>query len=137
VTREDPEEERSSSAEQSRRQRQRQRQNQDQIRTGNTSIQLVTKLQPLVPIIERHDRDLADQLKRASTSVVLNVAEGSGSAKGNRAKHFALARGSANEVRAALRLAVAWRWVDERDTAPELLDEVLAMLWRLTHPRVA
>jgi four helix bundle protein len=99
------------------------------------AIQLVTKLQPLVPIIERHDRDLADQLRRAGASVVLNLAEGSGSAKGNRAKHFAIARGSAAEVKAALRLAVAWRWVEERDTEPALLDEVLAMLWRLTHPR--
>ena len=99
------------------------------------AIQLVTNLQPLVPIIERRDRDLADQLKRAATSVVLNLAEGSGSSNGNRRKHFGLAQGSAKEVQAALRLAVAWRWIELRDTSPELLDEVLALLWRLTHPR--
>jgi four helix bundle protein len=55
------------------------------------AIQLVTTLRPLVPIIGRHDRDLADQLKRASTSIVLNLAEGSRSAKGNQLKHYAIA----------------------------------------------
>src|SRR5688572_18473515 len=99
------------------------------------AIQLVTNLRPLVPVIARHDRDLADQLKRAATSVVLNLAEGSKSAKGNKVKHFAIAQGSANEVKAALRLAVAWGWIGASDAAPELLDEVMAMLWRLTHPR--
>ena len=68
------------------------------------SIQLVTSLRELIPQLERFDRDLADQLRRAASSVVLNLAEGSRSAKGNKQKHFAFAHGSANEVKAALEL---------------------------------
>ena len=72
------------------------------------SVELVTSLRDLVPLIERSDRDLADQLRRAASSVVLNLAEGQRSAKGNKHKHYAIAHGSANEVKAALELAQAW-----------------------------
>jgi len=72
------------------------------------SIQLVTSLREVVPIIERFDRDLADQMRRAASSVVLNLAEGSRSSKGNKQRHFAIAHGSASEVKAALELARAW-----------------------------
>jgi four helix bundle protein len=99
------------------------------------ALELVATIRPLMPVIERHDRDLADQLRRASTSVVLNLAEGAKSAKGNKQKHFAIAHGSAGEVRAALRAAVAWGWIDEKAAAPAILDRLHALLWRLTHPR--
>jgi four helix bundle protein len=99
------------------------------------ALEVLAIIRPLVPVIECHDRDLADQLKRAATSVVLNLAEGSRSAKGNKPKHFAIAHGSAGEVRAALRAAVAWGWIDESAAAPDVLDRLHALLWRLTHPR--
>ena len=100
-----------------------------------TALKLINNLRPIVPIIERNDRNLADQLRRAGTSVVLNLAEGSRSAKGNRGKHYAIAHGSASEVKAALRVAVAWGWIEEEAAAPAILDELLAILWCLTHPR--
>jgi four helix bundle protein len=99
------------------------------------SLELVANLRSIVPVIERHDRDLADQLRRAGSSVVLNLAEGSKSAKGNKGKHFAIAHGSASEVRAALQTAVAWGWIDEKMAAPDVLDRLMALLWRLCHPR--
>jgi len=45
-----------------------------------------------------------------------------------------VAAGSAAEVDTALRLAVAWGYLDEADLATsfELLDRIRAMLWRLT-----
>jgi four helix bundle protein len=99
------------------------------------AVQVVTAVRPLMPIIEASDRDLADQLRRAATSVVLNLAEGQRSAKGNKMKHYAIAHGSANEVRAALQVAHAWGWIAEEQTPHELLDRLLALLWRLTHPK--
>lgn len=99
------------------------------------SLELITALRPIVPIVERHDRDLADQMRRAGSSIVLNLAEGNKSAKGNRQKHFAIAHGSASEVRAALQTAVAWGWIDASMAAPVVLDRLLALLWRLRHPR--
>jgi four helix bundle protein len=101
------------------------------------SLEVVVSLRPLMPQIERNDRDLADQLRRAASSVTLNLAEGQRSLKGNKAKHYSIAHGSANEVLAALRTAVAWGWLEERaaDQALATLDRLLALLWRLTHPR--
>jgi four helix bundle protein len=99
------------------------------------SVQLVTSLREVVPNVERFDRDLGDQLRRAATSVVLNLAEGSRSAKGNKQKHFAIAHGSASEVKAALEIARAWGWIDEANEQRAILDRLLAILWRLTHPR--
>ena len=98
------------------------------------SLELITALRPIVPVIAREDRDLADQLKRAASSIVLNLAEGNMSAKGNRQKHFAIAHGSANEVRAALQTAVAWGWMEPSGPALAVLDRLMALLWRLRHP---
>ena len=99
------------------------------------SVQLVSSLREIVPVVERSDRDLADQMRRAASSVVLNLAEGQRSAKGNKHKHYAIAHGSANEVKAALELAHAWGWISEAHAPREILDRLLAILWRLTHPR--
>ena len=57
------------------------------------SLEVIQSLRTLVPQIEQHDRDLADQLKRAASSVALNLAEGQRSAKGNKMKHYAIAHG--------------------------------------------
>ena len=99
------------------------------------SVQLITSLRELVPVIERLDRDLADQVRRAASSVVLNLAEGQRSAKGNKQKHYAIAHGSANEVKAALEVACAWGWITQAEQSRAILDRLLAILWRLTHPR--
>jgi len=50
------------------------------------------------------DAALRDQLRRASSSVVLNIAEGASASKGNRKKHFKIAAGSAAETAAGLTL---------------------------------
>ena len=99
------------------------------------SVQLVTSLRELVPIIERSDRDLADQMRRAASSVVLNLAEGQRSAKGNKHRHYAIAHGSANEVKGALDVACAWGFIEQAREPREILDRLLALLWRLTHSR--
>jgi four helix bundle protein len=99
------------------------------------AIEMIAAIRPLVPIIAKQDRDLADQLRRAASSVVLNHAEGTESAKGNRQKHYAIAHGSAAEVRAALQTAVAWGWIEGPMAAPKVLDRLMALLWGLTHPR--
>ena len=85
--------------------------------------------------IARHDRDLARQLRRAASSIVLNLAEGRQRAGGDRGHAYRIAAGSAAEVGAALDVAVAWRYVTpaERAALDAPLDRVRAMLWRLTH----
>ena len=99
------------------------------------SVELVHALRPLVPEVEKADKDLADQMRRAASSVVLNLAEGQRSAKGNRHKHYSIAHGSANEVKAALELACAWGIVVDARRQRDILDRLLGLLWGLTHSR--
>ena len=99
------------------------------------SIQLVSELRNLVPVIKRHDRDLADQIHRAATSTALNLAEGQRLSAGNQRKHYEIAHGSANEVRAALQVAEAWGYIDNATSVRATLDRLLALLWRLCRGR--
>ena len=101
----------------------------------NATLELIAELRTIVPAIARHDRDLADQLKRAANSVFLNLCEGRKRLKGDRVRFFGYASGSACEVRAALDLAVTWGWLEQPVAALQLADRLVAMLWRLSHPR--
>ena len=83
----------------------------------------------MVAQIEMHDRDLARQLRRASSSIALNVSEGSGSRGGTRRERYQNALGSARETGAALDVAVALGYVEEIDAALlDRLDKVRATL---------
>ena len=99
------------------------------------SLAVIRSLRVVLPQIERNDRDLADQIKRAASSVALNLAEGQRLTKGNKPKHYVIAHGSANEVRAALHTAIAWGWIEDATKQLAELDRLLALLWRLNHPR--
>ena len=87
--------------------------------------------------IALRDRDLARQLRRAASSIVLNLAEGRQRAGGDRGHAYRIAAGSAAEVTAALDVAVAWRHITraQRAELDTLLDRMRAMLWNLTHPK--
>jgi four helix bundle protein len=97
------------------------------------AIRAIEILRPVVERIRRHDRDLADQLQRSLSSSPLNIAEGNRSRGGTRLARFSTAAGSNAESRAALRVAVAWRYVLAQDVAEgdQVLDRVAAMLHRL------
>jgi four helix bundle protein len=97
------------------------------------AIQAVEVLRPVVGKIRECDRDLGEQLRRALSSVVLNIAEGSRSHGGHRTARFSTAAGSNGESRAALRLAIAWGYVtaDEIEPGEAVLDRVAGMLYGL------
>ncbi len=97
------------------------------------AIDAVEVLRPVVARIRVADRDLGEQLRRALSSIALNIAEGNRSQGGHRVARFSTAAGSTAESRTALRLAVAWGHVCAGDILPgeELLDRVAAMLHRL------
>ena len=98
------------------------------------ALDMIGALRPLVPRIARHDRSLADQLRRAASSVVLNLAEMERSDAGNARARLCTAAGSLSETRAALQLAAAWGYLDEAATrdADAVADRVAAMLYRLS-----
>ena len=100
-----------------------------------TSIHLIRCLRPLVERIALGDSALANQIRRAASSVPLNLSEGRRRAGRDRIHHWRIAAGSAEEVQAALRTAEAWGHIDNQ-ALPEalaLLDRILAMTWKMTH----
>jgi four helix bundle protein len=99
------------------------------LRIYSTVIEVLRGLRPVIAEIERHDRDLARQLRRASGSIALNVAEGSGSHGGTRTERYRNALGSARETGACLDVADALGYVSAIDaTLLDRLDHVRATL---------
>jgi len=99
----------------------------------DAALGLVSSLRPVLEQLRTQDRALADQLRRAASSVALNIAEGNRRVGQDRIQFFRIAAGSAAEVRAAMAVAVAWGSIEASPVADVQLDRVLAMLWRLTH----
>jgi four helix bundle protein len=102
---------------------------------GEMSFQLIGVLRPLMARIKKHDKSLADQLGRAASSIALNIAESDYSDGGNKRARLFTAAGSANETRAALRVATEWGYLpaEEASAAQGRLDQIIAILWKLTH----
>jgi four helix bundle protein len=92
------------------------------LRIYSTVIEVMRGLRPVVVQIERHDRDLARQLRRATSSIALNISEGSGSNGGTRRERYRNALGSARETGACLDVALAFGYVEEVDS--NLLDKL-------------
>ena len=97
------------------------------------ALDLARSVRPLVERIAHHDRDLARQVRRAVSSVVLNVSEGNQRRGGDRRQLFACAHGSAAEIDGALRFAEAFGYLDRPaiEAALELVDRQRALLYRL------
>ena len=99
------------------------------LRIYSTVIEVLRGLRPVVARIESHDRDLARQLRRAASSIALNVSEGSGSRGGTRRERYLNALGSARETGACLDVALALGYVAEVDERVlDGLDHVRATL---------
>ncbi len=97
-------------------------------------IHALTALRPIVEKIEKRDKDLAEQMRSALSSVALNCSEGGGSqGKNVRARYFN-ALGSMKESRACLDVAMAWAYIHPVDAGlADRLDKITAVLWKLTH----
>ena len=78
-------------------------------------LDVIRLVRPVLVKIESRDRDLAKQLRTAENSVVLNIAEGSGSKGGTRLERYRTALGSAKETWGCLDTAEAQGYVAEID----------------------
>ncbi len=103
------------------------------LRIYESTLRVVRWLKGPLSGIEKHDADLARQLRRASASIALNIAEGSGSRGGVRRARYLTALGSARETLACLDVAEAFGYVEGVDGAMRgLLLGVAAALCKLT-----
>ncbi|MGE0326687.1 MAG: four helix bundle protein [Kofleriaceae bacterium] len=96
-------------------------------------LETITLIRPLGESICRTDPDLARQLKRAQSSIALNVAEGSYSRGRNQAARFHTAMGSAREALACLEVAAALGQLEPLE--PALIarfDRIIGTLRRLS-----
>jgi four helix bundle protein len=105
------------------------------MRVYEQAMRVVRGVAGVADAIGRHDRDLLGQLKRATSSVPLNVAEGLGHKGGNREQRFCTALGSAREVAACLDVAVAWGYLGSGAEVIDEVDHLVGMLYRLVHKR--
>ena len=102
------------------------------LRIYDTSLSVITRLRPFIEAIHGHDSDLARQLRRASSSIVLNIAEGSYARGRRREAHYHIALGSAKESKACLDVAVALGYVEAVDARLFAeLGDVCAVLYSL------
>ncbi len=98
------------------------------------SLQMIRALGAPLTGVERRDPSLATQIRRAAASVSLNLAEGGRRRGKDRIHLWRVASGSAAEVRASLRVAEAFGYLDvsQAEETLRLCDRVMAMLWVLT-----
>lgn len=98
------------------------------------SIQFFALSSKLVAAIPRGQNHIADQMKRASLSIPLNIAEGAGKlTAADRRRFYGIARGSAMECGAILDAMRVLRIFSDEDldSAKALLIRVVAMLTKL------
>lgn len=88
----------------------------------------------VIEALPRGRSHLRDQLSRASTSIVLNIAEGAGKhSKPDKRRYYVTARGSATESAALLDVCARLKLLDQAGykAGKEMLVRVVSMLIKL------
>ncbi len=98
---------------------------------GEVALALIRSLRHILEQIERHDRPLADQARRAATSAYLNTEEGNQRRGRDRTHLFRIASGSTAELQAALRAAASWGYIDDPAEPLALADRLRGLLYGL------
>jgi four helix bundle protein len=102
------------------------------LRIHDDMLDAIAMMPPIVGAIEKRDKDLASQLRRAASSVALNIAEGSGSFGGVRQARYRTALGSARETLSCLQVAERWRYIAPvRPALVSILNRVIGTLVRV------
>ncbi|MDC3955817.1 four helix bundle protein [Polyangium jinanense] len=103
------------------------------LRIYSVAIEMLRTLRPVIERVGTKDPNLGDQLRRAATSIALNLSEGAYSQGRNERARWYTAMGSAAEVRACLEVAEALGYIEKADeNLLDTLDRIVATLHRLT-----
>jgi len=93
---------------------------------------VLRELRPVVDSVERRDPDLGRQMRRAGSSILLNVGEGTYSQGRNQAARYHTAMGSASETLACMHVAIEFGYVEAIDAEVlDQLDRIIATLRKL------
>ncbi len=98
------------------------------------SLEFLSQSSSIIESLPRGRSDLVDQLDRAATSIVLNIAEGAGKfAKRDKRRFYQIAMGSVTECAAILDICAGLRVIDGPRYAEgkAILERILAMLVKL------
>ena len=97
------------------------------------ALVIIEEMNPLIESIERKDRDLGRQVRKATQSFGMNLSEGIGVRRGSRRARLETSLGSAYEARQGLRIAVAWRYLTAAQAAAMIaaLDRLAGRLYGL------
>jgi len=97
------------------------------------ALDLLRSIRPLLPRLCAADKSLEDQLRRAATNVLLNIAEANRRKGRDRANRFRWAIAESAETSAALEAATALGYLDIADVAAALAlaDDVRALAYKL------
>lgn len=99
------------------------------------AMEFAILIDEIVEKFPKGNSHLADQLHRASTSVLLNIAEGAGEyAENEKARFYRMARRSGTESAAILELGKCLKMIDESryGKSRELLIRIISMLTKMT-----
>jgi four helix bundle protein len=98
------------------------------------AIEFMALCEPLLDGLPRGHAALSDQLRRAAMSIPLNIAEAQGrTGDADRARTYAIARGSAMECAAVLDVCRALGVIEEAEhrRGSDLIERVVSMLTKL------
>ncbi len=96
------------------------------LRIYDVVLEVVRDLRPVIEGIERRDSDLARQMRRAASSVALNMSEGMYSRGKNRGARYHNAMGSMRETLACIEVGEALGYVGTVD--PALRDSIARIM---------
>ena len=108
--------------------------NHEQLDVYRLGLQFLVLAERVIQALPKGQSHLADQLTRASISIVLNVAEGAGKfSKGDQRRYYLAARGSATESAALLDVYLRLELMSEVNhrAGKQMLERIVAMLVKL------
>ena len=108
--------------------------NHEKLEVYQRSLKFITWLTEVIDILNKGNRNIINQIDRASISVVLNIAEGNGKHSSKEHKRYIeIAKSSALECAAALDVMFAKKIINEQklEDGKEMAVVIVKMLYKL------